>query len=103
LALGVAPFEENVMVIDGVADAVNRSETRSAKCEPSAIGGELERPVRMRGALPEYPRRLRDAGTKGSVVIAGRLSADGLLTGVRVLRTAHADLAAVSVEFRFAP
>lgn len=50
VTLGVAPFEENVVVIDGVADAVTRSEVRSAKCEPSAIGGELERLVRIGSA-----------------------------------------------------
>jgi hypothetical protein len=96
VTLGVAPFEEHVVITAGVTDAVTPNEARSAKCEPSAIGGELERPVRIRPAQPEYSRRLRDAGTKGSVVLGGRISTDGVLTDVRVLRTTLADLAAAS-------
>jgi len=110
VTLIVAPFEEHFVVTSAVPDARPPSVTESgaqpdasesavgaAKCETSAIGGELERPVRIRGMLPEYPRGLRDAGVKGAVVIGGRLVADGQLTGARVLRAAHADLAAASV------
>jgi TonB family protein len=106
VTLNVAPFEELIVVtaadapLDGGGnDSADRSQgdVSAARCEASAIGGDLERPVPIRKTLPEYSRRLRDAGIKGSVVAGGRLSRDGALTGVRVLRATHPDLAAASL------
>jgi TonB family protein len=107
VTLEVAPFEDLVIVTgtdappdaSGGNDLIDRSpgDVRSAKCEPSAIGGELERPVPIRNAWLEYPQRLRDAGVKGAIVVGGRLSRDGVLTGVRVLSATHPDLAAASL------
>jgi len=107
VTLNVAPFEELIIVAgsdaprdaDGGNDRTDRSpdDVRVAWCEPSAIGGELDRPVQIRNAPPRYPQRLRDAGITGSAVVGGRLSGDGLLTGLRVLRASHSDLAAASL------
>ena len=115
ITLGVAPFEERVIVTNAVTNEVTDGDaprvtdlgdessdtshngTGAAKCETSAIGGELLPPIKIRDAQPEYPRRLRDAGIKGSVVLAGRISTDGLLKDVRVLTAAHPDLATASV------
>ena len=103
VTLIVAPFEEHVVV--NAVDAGTRIPCAEvpgplpfrAKCEPSAIGGELERPVRLQGAPPGIPPAPSRAGIKGIVVIGGRISADGLLAEVRVLKAAHADLAAASI------
>jgi TonB family protein len=107
VTLDVAPFEELVIVTgtdpprdaSGGNNPADRSpgDVRFAKCESSAIGGELERPVQIRNAPPEYPQRLRDAGIPGSAVVGGRLSSDGLLSGLRVIRASHPDLAAASL------
>jgi TonB family protein len=100
ITLSVAPFEEHV-IVDGDAErdpgAKLQTAAVSPKCEPSAIGGDLEGPVRLRGAPPGYPPRLRELGIKGTVVIGGRISADGLLAEARVLKAAHADLATASI------
>jgi TonB family protein len=110
ITLSVAPFEEHIIVDGGVASDPGtnaRADAASAKCQPSAIGGELERPLRVQGAPPDYSRRLRDAGIEGVVVVGGRISAAGLLADVRVLRAAHADLTAASMAaieaWRWAP
>jgi TonB family protein len=108
VTLDVAAFEELIVVTgadpprdsgDGNDLVPDRSpsDVNAARCEPSAIGGDLERPVPIRKTLPEYPRRLRDAGIKGAVVAGGRLSRDGVLTSVRVLSATHPDLAAASL------
>ena len=72
VTLGVAAFEERITVTGAdaprVKDLSDESSDTShngagaAKCEVSAIGGELLSPVRIRESQPEYPRRLRDAG-----------------------------------------
>jgi TonB family protein len=102
VTLNVAPFEEHVTVGGGdAAGAVNanglESNGAATRCEASAIGGDLERPAGVRGAQPDYPQRLRDAGISGVVVIAGRVGADGSAADMRVVRAAHADLAAAAL------
>jgi TonB family protein len=107
VTLDVAPFEELIIVTgsdaprdtDGGDGRTDRSlgDARAGPCEASAIGGELERPVQIRDATPTYPPRLRDAGITGSAVVGGRLSSGGLLTGLRVIRASHPDLAAASL------
>ena len=63
-------------------------------CASSATGGCLRPPTKIKDVRPIYP-----AGTAGGVVIlAGTIDANGLVTGVEVLRSRGSSLDAAAVE-----
>ena len=103
ITLQIGSLEERITVTDTdvprAADlrAERRDSGDAEKCEISAIGGDLRPPMKIRDPRPEYPRHLRDARIKGSVVLAGRVSTDGRLHDVRVVTAAHRDLADASI------
>ena len=100
VTLQIAPIEERMTVADSDPSSVSnpRDEPRGVEtCEISAVGGDLRRPLRVRGARPEYPRQLRDARIKGSVVVSGRVSTDGRLKDARVQTASHPDLGDASI------
>ena len=101
--LQLGALEERITVTDKDVPAIadlrdeHRDQSDVEKCEISAIGGDLRSPLKIRSPRPEYPRHLRDAGIRGSVVLSGRVSTDGWLKDVRVQTASHRDLADASI------
>ncbi len=56
---------------------------------------------------PDYPPQLRADGVEGTVALEGMIGADGVITGLRVVSTDHADLAMAALdavrEWRYEP
>ena len=59
---------------------------------PIRVGGNVAVPLRIRYVEPEYPDAARAAGTQGVVYIEAVIGADGSVTSVQTLRSAHPDL-----------
>jgi hypothetical protein len=75
------------------------------ECVPSATGGRIVPPKKIRDVAPIYPVALRGTGTGGTVVMEGRLGVDGYVNDIRVIGEAnpelvHAAIAAVR-DWRF--
>ena len=68
-----------------------------AECTPSAAGGYIVPPKKLRDFSPIYPVNLRGTGTGGVVIMQGRIALDGYITDIRVLREAHPDLASAAI------
>jgi hypothetical protein len=102
LALG--DLSESVSVIggpdDGAASTMPRSQSIAMNpvpsCTPSATGGNIVAPRRIRNVNPVYPARLVPERVSGTVVLTGTIGTDGRMKQVTVLGTPHPDLAAAA-------
>ena len=70
------------------------------------IGGQIQAPVKLRGAPPGYPALAQQIGLEGLVIIECRVDRDGNVADARVLRghplLNEAALAAVR-QWRYRP
>jgi TonB family protein len=69
-----------------------------AACTPSATGGNIRPPRKLKDVKPRYPAALVESGTGGTVVLDARLGRDGTVEDVRVTTPAHPDLDASAVD-----
>jgi TonB family protein len=63
-----------------------------------AIGGNIRVPVKFKHVRPEYPEALRNAGVEGTVVLQGRLGADGFLHDLIAVSAPHAELVKAAID-----
>lgn len=68
------------------------------KCEPSAGGGQIVPPRKVRDVPPHYPPSLVTSGIQGTVLMRGRIAVDGYISDISILKEAHPELAQAAVE-----
>ena len=91
--ISVTPLSLNAPAPTARVNQVSRVE-KPDPCASSATGGCLRPPTKIKDVRPIYP-----AGTAGGVVILeGTIDANGLVTGVEVLRSRGSSLDAAAVE-----
>jgi TonB family protein len=70
-------------------------------------GKRLQPPIKLNHVTPVYPVQLLDAGVEGQVVLMARVAADGSVTGMEVVASAHPDLVTAATDaarqWRFEP
>jgi hypothetical protein len=67
--------------------------TTKKECVPSAQGGRILPPKKIRDASPYYPSALRGTWTEGIVKLEARIGVDGYVADVRIIGDAQPDLA----------
>jgi TonB family protein len=67
-------------------------------CEPSATGGNIRPPMKVRNVAPVYPSHLGAEGVSGTVMLDATIGTDGTVRDVSVVGQAHPDLAASAIE-----
>jgi hypothetical protein len=67
--------------------------TTKKECVPSAAGGYIVPPKKIRDASPYYPSALRGTWTEGVVTMQARIGVDGYVADVRITGDAQPDLA----------
>jgi TonB family protein len=68
------------------------------QCEPSAEGGQIVPPKKIRDVPPQYPPALVTSGVQGTVLLRGRIAVDGYISDISVLKEVHPELAQAAVE-----
>jgi len=63
------------------------------ECTPSATGGKIVPPKKIRDVRPYYPSALRGTVTVGTVQLEARIGVDGYVSDVRLVGDAQPDLA----------
>jgi TonB family protein len=61
-------------------------------CTPSATGGHVRPPMKIRDTRPLYPPHLAAKGIGGTVLLDARIGTDGYVRDIAVVETPHADL-----------
>jgi TonB family protein len=76
-------------------------------CRPSAAGGQLTPPRKLKHVPPVYPADLAAAGIGGTVVLDGRIGTDGTIDAVDVKEAVDPRLATAAADavrqWRFSP
>jgi TonB family protein len=62
------------------------------------VGGNIRAPVKLLDVRPVYPPHLGAMGAGGAVVLKGRIGIDGRVEDLKVVSTAHQDLASAAVD-----
>jgi hypothetical protein len=70
---------------------------KKTECVPSADGGRIVPPKKIRDAYPYYPSALRGVWTEGTVKMEARIGVDGYVADVRIVGDAQPDLAQSAV------
>jgi TonB family protein len=90
--------EVQQVVIDAVhIDAAGRQRPLT-QCAPSATGGNLRAPTKIRDVKPVYPEKLTAGGAEGTVILTATIGADGNVATLDVARSVHPDLDAAAIE-----
>ena len=116
VALVIGEIEETLGVIDSdtppvasPSDPARRMmrEGKPDHCTGLTVGGCILAPVKVRDVRPYYPTSLAAAGVEGRVLLAAQIGTDGLVSGVRAVNPAPADLVAAAIlavsQWEFAP
>ena len=69
----------------------------SRPCQPSAAGGAIRPPMKIRDVYPVYPANADDS-VQGVVVLEGKIGTDGTVLDTKVVRTPHPELTRAAVE-----
>jgi TonB family protein len=69
-----------------------------AGCQPSASGGRIRPPRKIKDVKPIYPDTMREAGTAGKVLLKATIATDGTVRDVQVVKSVHPDLDNAAVE-----
>jgi TonB family protein len=69
-----------------------------AACEPSAQGGRIRPPRKIKDVRPVYPPALQAAGIGGTVTMTATIGTDGLVKDYEVTKSVHPELDAIAVE-----
>jgi TonB family protein len=100
LALGT--LRETVMVARGSEPPEGKQRPAAAKameeCKPSAIGGNIRAPRKIRDVRPVYPAHLQQAGITGDVALKAVIATDGSVREVTLEKSAHPDLDAAAMD-----
>jgi TonB family protein len=70
----------------------------AAACQPSATGGNIRAPHKIRNVAPVYPAQLGPDGVSGVVVLEATIAADGTVRDANVVGPAHPDLASAALD-----
>jgi TonB family protein len=62
------------------------------ECQPSASGGRVRPPRKIKDVKPVYPSHLYEAGVGGTVALKGTIGTDGLIRELHVVKGVMADL-----------
>jgi len=116
VGLVIGEIEETLSVIDSDTPPVTspsdpaRRMIREGKpdhCSTLSVGGCILAPVKVHDVHPYYPTSLAAAGIEGRVFLAAQIGTDGLVSGVRAVKPAPADLVAAAIlavsQWEFAP
>jgi TonB family protein len=68
-----------------------------AACVPTAVGGNIRAPKKLRDMHPVYPQALRGTGTEGVVVLDATIGLDGFFKDIEVREGANPELAASAI------
>ena len=106
--LNIGSIEETITVGEPVAGArPARVKVDVAGFLERFRGQRLQPPIKLTHTAPIYPQALQAAGIEGQVVLAGRVAADGSVTGIEVVTPAHQDLVSAATDaarqWRFEP
>ena len=103
-AIAVLQVQKAVAAMPGAATTQIPPEAGGA---PIRVGGNVAVPPRIRYVEPLYPDAARAAGTQGVVYLEATIGADGSVTSVQTLRSAHPDLTTAAEDavrqWRYAP
>lgn len=103
--LSIGTLQETINVIDDPRDARDprpstikeRLAPEPVACTPSADGGWIVPPKKLRDFAPTYPASLRGTGTAATVQLKARIALDGYLTEIAVVDDAHPELASSAI------
>jgi TonB family protein len=114
LSLSLGELQETVSVKGGPAVTIDQKVSNQAatrpepdrsrflaaleNCTPSATGGRIRPPVKIRDVRPAYPASLQQAGVAGTVGLEAVIAADGTVREVQVLKAVHPELDNAAVE-----
>jgi TonB family protein len=79
-------------------DAPARPGRGVTDCRPSATGGNIRPPAKLKHANPMYPAHLAAEGVTGTVVLAAVIDTDGSVSEVDVVGEANPDLASAALD-----
>jgi TonB family protein len=114
LRLSVGTLRETITVTGGAgsAPAGARTNTSAPKreapaCTPSANGGQITPPMKLRDVRPRFKQAWSDNNVSGEVLLQARIGIDGKVSAVEVVSGANAEMedeaiAAVS-QWEFSP
>lgn len=71
---------------------------REEPCRPSATGGNVRPPRKLRDVRPVYPAQLATKGIGGSVLLEARIGTDGFVREVTVVDAPHAELGKAAAD-----
>lgn len=113
LKLSVGTLRETITVTSGApGPAGARANVSSPKpnppaCTPSAIGGQITPPRKLRDVRPRFKQAWSDNNQSGEVLLQARIGPDGKVTAVEVISGANAEMedeAIVAVsQWEFSP
>jgi len=69
-----------------------------AACEPSAQGGRIRPPRKIKDVRPVYPPALQAAGIGGIVTMTATIGTDGMVKDYEITKSVHPELDAAAVE-----
>jgi beta-lactamase regulating signal transducer with metallopeptidase domain len=100
--LSIGTLQETINVVDDGRDQKpstikERPSPPPVECVPSAAGGQIVPPKKLRDFAPTYPVNLRGTGLGGEVILKGRIALDGYITDISVEREVHPDLANAAI------
>jgi beta-lactamase regulating signal transducer with metallopeptidase domain len=100
--LSIGTLQETINVVDDGRDQKpatirERPSPPPVECIPSAAGGQIVPPKKVRDFAPTYPENLRGTGVAGEVVLKGRIALDGYITDISVEKEVHPDLANAAI------
>jgi TonB family protein len=116
VGLVIGEIEETIRVMDSdtppvasQSDPAKRMmrEGKPDRCSTLTVGGCILAPVKVRDVHPYYPTSLAASGVEGRVLLVAQIGTDGLVSDVRAVKPAPADLVAAAIlavsQWEFAP
>lgn len=69
-----------------------------SNCTPTATGGNIRPPLKLRDVRPVYPVSVSSQGIEGTAQLEARIGVDGTIEDVRVVSAPHPDLGVAAVD-----
>jgi beta-lactamase regulating signal transducer with metallopeptidase domain len=100
--LTLGTLQETINVVDDGRDPRpstirERPAPPPVECTPSADGGRIVPPKKLRDFAPTYPASLRGTGTTATVQLKARIALDGYLTDIVTVEDVHPELASSAI------
>ena len=101
--LSVGTLQETVNVIDDARDPrpstiKERLVPAPVACTPSADGGRIVPPKKLRDFAPSYPASLRATGMAATVQLKARIALDGYLTDIATIEDVHPEFVSSAIS-----